>query len=269
MRATSRAWRRRRCRTSGSRARRTSSAASAPGSPPDCRSSPARREASADPDRGALDVGHRDVDGLAARALDAHLERHRLRIHRRGEHGAALDADEVVGAVAAEHRAVGVLLDRGAAVGRDLSRPHRAHHDPAHQSLESLDVKSLISASSTPATTPSPIDAALPVICAWVWPVPPPSETSNVAVALAWPCPPASRDLTLITARCASASFSTISTVPVKVIDIAPIRTTISARTASSPVRSTTRPPSTHGTTRSRSVTAAKFSSTECDIENG
>ena len=31
---------------------------------------------SADPDRRALNLGDRDVDGLAARALDAHLERH-------------------------------------------------------------------------------------------------------------------------------------------------------------------------------------------------
>ena len=62
-------------------------------------------------------------------------------------------------------------------------------------------MKSLISASSTPATTPSPIDAALPVICALVWIVPPPSASANVTVAFAWPCPPASLDLTLSTVR--------------------------------------------------------------------
>ena len=49
----------------------------------------------------------------------------------------------------------------------------------------SFPVKSLISASRTLTTTPSPIDAAFPVICAAVWIVPPPSETANVTSALA------------------------------------------------------------------------------------
>ena len=79
--------------------------------------------------------------------------------------------------------------------------------------------------------------------------------------AFAWPCPPASRDLTRIDDRCAAASCSTISTVPVNVIDIAPILTSICAFTESGPVVSSTLPPSTHGTTRSRSVIAAKLSS--------
>ena len=48
----------------------------------------------------------------------------------------------------------------------------------------------MISASSTPTTTPSPIDAALPVICACVWIVPPPSRSWKVTSALAWPVPP-------------------------------------------------------------------------------
>ena len=46
----------------------------------------------------------------------------------------------------------------------------------------------MISASRTPTTTPSPIDAALPVICACVWIVPPPSSAGSdvrVRVALA------------------------------------------------------------------------------------
>ena len=47
----------------------------------------------------------------------------------------------------------------------------------------------MTSASSTPDTTPSPIDAALPVICALVWMVPPPSSSAKVMVALAKPCP--------------------------------------------------------------------------------
>ena len=33
--------------------------------------------------------------------------------------------------------------------------------------------------------TPSPIDAALPVICAFVWIVPPPSVSANVTSAFA------------------------------------------------------------------------------------
>ena len=67
----------------------------------------------------------------------------------------------------------------------------------------------------------------------------------------------------------AAASFSTISTVPVNFIDIAPILTTISALTESGPVVSSTQPPSTHGTTRSRSVTAAKLSSIGLAVVNG
>ena len=85
--------------------------------------------------------------------------------------------------------------------------------------------------------TPSPIDAALPVICAFVWIVPPPSVSEITTLAFACPWPPASFDLTLIATRWASASCSTISTVPVNVIDIAPIFTLISALTESGPVR--------------------------------
>ena len=75
--------------------------------------------------------------------------------------------------------------------------------------------------------------------------------------------------LDVITARWPSGSFSVISTVPVNFIDIAPIFTTISALTVSSLVRSSTRPPSTHGTTCSRSVIVAKLSSIGFDIANG
>jgi hypothetical protein len=53
------------------------------------------------------------------------------------------------------------------------------------QSFPSFPAKSLTSASSTPLTTPSPIDAALPVIWAFVWMWPPLSFRSNVIVALA------------------------------------------------------------------------------------
>ena len=74
-----------------------------------------------------------------------------------------------------------------------------------------------------------------------------------MTVAFACPWPPASRDLTLMTAVCAAASCSTISTVPVNFIDIAPIFTLISALADSGLVRSITLPPSTHGITWSRS----------------
>src|SRR3954452_22522023 len=47
---------------------------------------------------------------------------------------------------------------------------------------------------------------------------------------------------------------------------MAPIFTTISAFTAFGPVRSTTRPPSTHGTTRSRSRIVSKLSSIWRDV---
>ena len=80
----------------------------------------------------------------------------------------------------------------------------------------------------------------------------------GVRVALAADC---SLDLTFITTRWASASCSTISTVPSKFSDIAPILMWISALTESGPVFSSTLPPSTQGTTRSRSVIAAKLSS--------
>ena len=141
-------------------------------------------------------VGRRDVDRPADAAAHAHLVGHLLLVHRLGEDVAALDADVVVGAVAVEGRAVRVLLDRGPAVVGHLALAHRPHRDPRHQTWPSLEVKSLISASSTPTTTPSPIDAALPVICAWVWIVPPPSRSWNVTSALACPVPPDSRERT-------------------------------------------------------------------------
>src|SRR4051812_45368469 len=56
-------------------------------------------------------------------------------------------------------------------------------------------------------------------------------------------------------------------TVPVKVMDIAPILTLISAFAASSDVRSRTLPPCTQGTIRSRSRTAAQLSSTLLPVE--
>ena len=79
-------------------------------------------------------------------------------------------------------------------------RPARFHI------VASFPVKSLIRASSTLTTTPSPIEAALPVIWAAVWIVPPPSESEKVTSALAKPWPPVSRDLTFSSARCAASS---------------------------------------------------------------
>jgi hypothetical protein len=88
--------------------------------------------------------------------------------------------------VATEDRTVRVVLERGAAVGRYLTLPDLPHDHPlGHQIVASLVVKSLISASSTVATTPSPIEAALPVILAAVWMSPPPSLRAKVTSALA------------------------------------------------------------------------------------
>ena len=90
----------------------------------------------------------------------------------------------------AERGAVRVLLQRRPAVPRHLALADLAHRDGRHappQICPSLVVKSLISASSTPTITPSPIEAALPVICACVWIVPPPSVHVKVTSALAWP----------------------------------------------------------------------------------
>ena len=57
------------------------------------------------------------------------------------------------------------------------------------------------------------------------------------------------------------------STVPISFIDIAPIFRMIWALTDSGPVVSSTLPPSTAGTTRSRSVIAAKLSSIDFVVE--
>src|SRR3954447_18918194 len=124
-------------------------------------------------------VCDRDVHGPAGRALHADLLRHVVGVHPRREHVAALGADEVVRAVAAPDRAVGRLLDRGPAGHRHLAGPDPPHDDARHpvpQIACSRWVKSLTSPSRTDTTTPSPIDAALPVICAAVWIFPPPSE---------------------------------------------------------------------------------------------
>ena len=140
---------------------------------------PPPRRASSNPYRRALDVGDRDVDRAAAPAADPHLQRHlgsrsstpraRCRTRRRRSRRARW---------------------RGTPGGRDppgsrcrrpaAPRPRApAASPPRHQSLPSFPVKSLISASSTPATTPSPIDAALPVIWALVLTVPPPSSAAR------------------------------------------------------------------------------------------
>ena len=134
--------------------------------------------------RRFVPVDHRDVDRRAPPAADADLLRHLHRVHRRGEDVAALDADVVVRAVAVEDGPVGVLLDRGPAVARHLAGAYLSHRDRRHRrptlrARRACRLKSLISASSTPTTTPSPIDAALPVICAFVWIVPPPSVSAN------------------------------------------------------------------------------------------
>src|SRR5688500_10643302 len=77
-------------------------------------------------------VGDRHVDGRATAAADADLFRHLHRVHRLGQYVAAPHADVVVRAVAANGRAVGILLERGPAAHRhfafaDLSHPHGPH----------------------------------------------------------------------------------------------------------------------------------------------
>ena len=74
----------------------------------------------------------------------------------------ALDADVVVRAVAAEDGTAGVLLDGGPAVVGNLL-PIRLMVFRGIRSCR-VSAKSLIIASRTLTTTPSPIDAALPVI---------------------------------------------------------------------------------------------------------
>src|SRR4051812_46189549 len=77
-------------------------------------------------------VGDRDVDRLADGALHADLLRHVVRVHPGREDVAALDTDVVVRAVAAEHRAAGVLLHGGAAAERHLALPDPPHRDVGH-----------------------------------------------------------------------------------------------------------------------------------------
>src|SRR5205085_548972 len=152
-----------------------------------------------------------DVDGPAAPALHADALGHALQPHARGQDVAALHAHVVVRAVAAEHGAVGIVLERGRPVGGNLAWADPAHDHLLHQIRASLVAKSLMSASSTLCTTPSPIEAALPLICAAVWTLPPPSCSVKVTSALAWPEPPVSRDLTRSSAL--SASLETTVTV--------------------------------------------------------
>src|SRR3954453_6361438 len=175
--------------------------------------------------RLALGVVDGHVHGPAAPALDPHALGHGVKPHAGGQHVAALHAHVVVRPVSAEHGAVRVVLERGRPVGRDLARPYPAHDHLLRQMLASFVVKSLISASSTLCTTPSPIEAALPLICAAVWISPPPSCRVKVTSAFAWPEPPVSRDL--IRSSALSASLETTVTVPRNVIDIAPIFTLI------------------------------------------
>src|SRR4051812_34661831 len=91
---------------------------------------------------------------------------------------------------------------------------------------------------------------------------PPPSLSAKRTSAFAWPWPPTSRAFTRSSAVCEPSSVSATSTVPANVIDIAPIFTLISAFADVGLVRSTTRPPWTHGMIRSRSRIASQFWST-------
>ncbi len=84
-------------------------------------------------DGGLVPVDDGHVDRRAASAADADLLRHLLRVHRRGEQIAALDADVVVRAVAVEDGPVRVLLDRRAAVARHLAGADLSHRDRRHR----------------------------------------------------------------------------------------------------------------------------------------
>ena len=123
--------------------------------------------------------GDRDVDRRAAPAADAHLLRHvrrrpsppraRCRTARRRSRRARCRGTR------AGRRPPGSPSRRRAAPRPRGSGASRSSPSAVRQSFPSFPAKSATSASSTPATTPSPIDAALPVICALVWIVPPPS----------------------------------------------------------------------------------------------
>lgn len=132
-------------------------------------------------------VDHRHVDRRAPPAANPHLLRHLHRVHRLCKEVAALHADVVVRPIAAEDGPIRVLLKRGPAVARHLALADLSHRNRRHrgQRVESLPLKSLISASRTPWTTPSPIDAAFPVICALVLTVPPPSVSEKTTSAFA------------------------------------------------------------------------------------
>src|SRR4051794_28716924 len=93
-----------------------------------------------------LEVVDRDVDRLTAPALDPHPLGHLLEPHRRGEQVPALDADVVVGAVGAEDRAVGIVLEGGGAVRRHLALAHTPHGHPLGHHRRSDDRGGLISA---------------------------------------------------------------------------------------------------------------------------
>ena len=128
-------------------------------------------------------------------------------------------------------------------------------------------MKSVISASSTPTTTPSPIDAALPVICALVWIVPPPSSSWNGDVRVGVPLAPglpgldaqqrAMRAGVLLGDLDGAGELHRHRPHLHHDLGLDRVRAVVSS----------TRPPSTHGTTRSRSVIAAKLSSIDFDVE--
>src|SRR5919199_348537 len=87
---------------------------------------------------------------------------------------------------------------------------------------------------------------------------PPAGDSSGIAT---FPVRPPTH-FTRSTAVCVPSSVSATATVPANVIDIAPIFTLISALADVGLVRSTTRPPCTHGMIRSRSRIASQLWST-------
>ena len=241
--------------------------------------SPAARAA---PGASAVRLGDGDVDRRAAPAADPDLLRHLYRVHIRGEHVAALDADVVVGSVAAEDGPVSVLLDRGAAVERHLTLANPSHGDGGHRRRGMLPVV-LMRPVDRAELAGEVLDQRVQHACDdplahrrrlardprggvdGAAAVREREHDVRVRVSLAARLSRPDGNPT----RWAVASCSTTSTVPVNLSPIAPILMSICALTDSGPVLSRTLAPSTHGTTRSRSTIAAKLSSSGLAVEKG
>ena len=126
----------------------------------------------------ALGVEHRDVHRLARAALDPHALGHLLEPHRRRRARCRTRRTRSRRDRWRGRPGDGVVLKAVAPSGG--TSPSRTRRMTIRSAISDLGracvVKSLISASSTVCTTPSPIDAALPLIVALVLIAPPPSS---------------------------------------------------------------------------------------------